>query len=136
MLGHPTAAQLEHRRADRHLFRAAVRRSSVATALSTASADAVASLFGRPAEVLPPGVRIDRFPLEDRPRTGPPQVLFSSQLDDRRKGLALLLAAFALVLGEEPEARLLLAGAGDPSWALASLGDQRATVEAAVDHVG
>jgi glycosyltransferase involved in cell wall biosynthesis len=137
VIGHPTAEQLTHRRFDRPVFGAAFRGATVAAALSQASADQVEVLFHRKAEVLTPGVRSEQFVPDLAPRTGPPRILFSAAASDRRKGLDVALLAFARVLDSCPEARLQISGAGDVSWALASLsGDDRERVMASTDFLG
>jgi phosphatidylinositol alpha-mannosyltransferase len=93
----------------------------------------VAELFDRGVEVLPPGTRLERFPPNLEPRTGPVRILFASALDDRRKGLDVAVRAFGRLLDDRPEARLILAGPGDPAWALAGAG---AAVLAATDVLG
>lgn len=118
MLGLPTAAHFGRRPFDRRLFDKAVHGSSAVTALSTAAANAVQALVPRPVTVLPPGVRLDGFALEARARTGPPRLLFAADASDPRKGLGTALAALELLLDRRPDARLLVAGPGDPTPAL------------------
>lgn len=115
-------------------FRNAVRAATVCTALSHAAAGLLTSLTGRSAVVLPPGVREDQFALNDQPRQGPPRILFCSDASEVRKGLDVLLAAFAGLLTRFPDARLQLAGPGDPTWALGRLGAATAGVVERVDR--
>jgi glycosyltransferase involved in cell wall biosynthesis len=137
VIGHPTAEQLRNRRYDPAVFGSAIRGATVAAALSRASADQVAALFHRKAEVLTPGVRSELFAPDLAPRTGPPRLLFSAAAGDRRKGLDVALLAFARVLDTRPDARLQVSGGGDASWALASLsGDDRDRVLASTDILG
>jgi glycosyltransferase involved in cell wall biosynthesis len=63
-------------------------------------------------------------------------VLFSADAGDRRKGVDRLLAAFARVLDERPDARLQISSATDWTWALDALGRDRGRVERAVDALG
>src|SRR4051812_16695777 len=121
VIGHPTAEQLSHRRYDAAVFGMAVRRATVAAALSRASADQVEILFGRAAEVLAPGVRTELFPPDLSPRTGSPRILFSAAAADRRKGLDVAVGAFARLLDTRPDARLQISGEGEAGWALDSL---------------
>lgn len=134
-IGHPTRDQLTSWR-DASLHRLASRVATTTTALSEASAASVEDLFGRRPIVLPPGVRVDGFEPATRPKPGPPRLLFSAAPADRRKGLDLLLRAFAGVLDRRPDARLAVSGQGDPDWALDLLGHDRARVAAAVDLLG
>lgn len=133
MLGLPTSAHFGRRPFDRRLFTSAVLRSAAVTALSTAAAGAVEELTGRTAVVLPPGLRAPRFPVRAEPRTGPPRLLFPADAADPRKGLGTLLAALDLLLQRRPDARLLVAGPGDPSAALA---ETTGRVRAATDVLG
>ncbi|HWH28673.1 MAG TPA: glycosyltransferase family 4 protein [Mycobacteriales bacterium] len=137
MLGLPTVEHFGRRPFDRQLFEAAVRRSQLVTALSPAAAAAVRAVVPAVApdavRVLPPGVRTDRFPPEPAPRTGPPRLLFPADASDPRKGLGTALAALDLVLDRLPATRLLVAGPGDPSTALAGASER---VRAAVDVLG
>lgn len=99
----------------------AVRRCDVVAGLNADIAADVEAATGRPAEVLTPGVDLERFPLREEAREGPARLLFSGHLgpEARYKGLDRLLTAFELVLADAPDTRLRLSGPGDPSWALA-----------------
>lgn len=132
-LGLPTAEHFGRRPQDRRLFALAVQRSTAVTALSAAAAAAVRSLAPADVRVLPPGVRLDAFPPDLTPRTGPPRLLFPADASDPRKGLGTALAALDLLLDRRPDARLVLAGPGDPSAALAAASDR---ARAATDVVG
>lgn len=137
-IGHPTRAQYDAlTRVDRALYRTASRAATATTALSAASAASVEDLFGRRPEVLPPGIRTERFPPASAPRTGPPILLFSAAPGDRRKHLDLLLQALPTVLDRHPGARVAVSGQGDPSWALAAVpASERDRVRAAIDVLG
>jgi glycosyltransferase involved in cell wall biosynthesis len=137
VIGHPTAEQLTHRAYDARVFGTAIRRATVAAALSRASADQVEVLFGRKAEVLTPGVRSGQFTPDLAPRTGPPRILFSAAAGDRRKGLDVAVAAFALLLDRHADARLQISGEGGAEWALEPMSaDARARVVASIDFLG
>lgn len=135
-IGHPTLEQWAGRRFDLALHRAAARAVDLTTALSEASARSTASVVGRRPEVLPPGVRVDRFATDHPPSPGPDTLLFSAAADDRRKGLDLLLRALDRLLDDRPDLRLHVSGQGDPAWAFEHLGTGRSRVEAAVDLLG
>ena len=137
VLGH-LAPELvaDHPVAQQRLFRAAVRRAHVVAALSRAAADAVEASFGRRAVVLSPGVRFDSFPLELKPRGNRPGILFPAFTSNPHKGLETLLRAFTAVRRHLPEARLVLAGPGDPSWAFARVGGDGAAVPVGVEVRG
>ncbi|MGH9028798.1 MAG: glycosyltransferase family 4 protein [Acidimicrobiales bacterium] len=136
-MGWPTAQWWEFRPMEARMFRAALRLSRATAVLSNAAADSVESLTGSRPSVLPAGIRLEAFPVPERARSGPPTVLFASWAEEKGKGLDLLLEAFALLLADEPDARLLLAGGGDPRWALERLDPvARAMVSASMQVVG
>ena len=136
VIGHPSAGHLERTPKDRRLFGAAIRIATRTMALSRASAGAVRELFGHPAGVLPPGIRLDQFPPELAARTGPPRVLFSAAADDRRKGLPFAMEALGLLLERRPDVRLQISSAGDHTWAVDQLGADASRVLAATDVLG
>jgi phosphatidylinositol alpha-mannosyltransferase len=136
ILGHPAPALVAALPKESRTLGRAVRTATMVAALSEASAQATAASFGRRAEVLPPGVIMDHFPLADRPRTGPPRVLFPAFASNPEKGLGTLVEAFATLLEREPDARLVLAGPGDPAWAFERLGERAEGVRRATDVAG
>jgi glycosyltransferase involved in cell wall biosynthesis len=136
VLGHPDPALVRRRAAQRRMFGQAVRRSTVTVALSRASAVATEEAFGRQADVLPPGIRLDRFPPDPTPRRGPARILFSADAGDRRKRAQDALGALRLLLDRRPDARLQLSGAGRHAWALDAIGGNTAAVVAATDELG
>jgi glycosyltransferase involved in cell wall biosynthesis len=136
VLGHPSAGQFGKRPGDYRIMRRAVRSATVPVALSTASASACQALFGPPVDVLPPGVRGDRFEPDRSPRRGRPRLLFSADAEDPRKGLATLLAAMVPLLRARPDAQLVLSGPGDHRPALAGLGRDADRVASAVEPLG
>ena len=137
IIGHPEPGAVDVRRPRHRVLAAAVRRATVVTALSRASADGAEVLFGRrPVHVLPPGVRVDAFPPDLSPRTGPPRVLFPADAGERWKRVDVAMAAVSRLLARRPDARLGLGGPGDHGWALARLGDEATRLEAATDVLG
>lgn len=135
VLGHPHPDQRPPGRVRPGLFSGAVRFATEVAVLSEASARALEVHHGRAPVVLPPGVELGRFPADLGRRAGAPRVLFSASLSDRRKRLDLAVAAFALLLRARPDARLLLSGEGDPSWAIPA-GPEGAVVREALDVLG
>jgi glycosyltransferase involved in cell wall biosynthesis len=135
-IGHPTRDQFAGQRQELVLHRLASRVASTTTALSEASAASVHDLFGRRPLVVPPGVRVAGFQADLGAHDGAPRLLFSAAPADRRKGLDVLVRAFARVLERRPDARLAVSGQGDPAWAFEALGADRAGVESAVDLLG
>ena len=73
--------------------------------------------FGGDAVLIPNGVHVARYekaePLPGFPGTGG-TLGFLGRMDEPRKGMDILLAAFALLAPERPGLRLLIAGRGDP----------------------
>jgi glycosyltransferase involved in cell wall biosynthesis len=136
VLGHPEPQLAARRPKLNRLFRQAVRRATVTVALSRASAIATEELFGRQADVLPPGIRIDQFAPNLAPRRGAPSVLFSAAAADRRKRVQDALAAFGLLLRSHPDARLQLSGSGAHDWAIPLLDDDAPSILAATDVLG
>jgi glycosyltransferase involved in cell wall biosynthesis len=136
VIGHPSKGHLDRTPKDRRLFGAAMRVASRTMALSRASAAAVTTLFDRPCGVLPPGIRLDQFPAELAPRTGPPRVLFSAAAEDRRKGLPVAMAALGRLLERHPDARLQISSAGDHTWVVPDLGADAERLLAATDALG
>ncbi|MFP5326318.1 MAG: glycosyltransferase family 4 protein, partial [Acidimicrobiia bacterium] len=117
-LGHPTVADLETRRWALPLYRWATRSATTVTALTHSAAQAVRAVTPRvDIRVLNPGVRLERFEPDLRPRTGPPRLLFVSDASEYRKGIHWAVAALARLLDREPGARLVLGGPGDHEWA-------------------
>lgn len=84
--------------------------------------------WGRRGELIPGGVRLAEF--APAPARAPqPTVLFSGAVDERRKGLALLLDAVAQLVDEVPDLRLWVSGPGDPRSLLAAAPGLRRRVE-------
>jgi glycosyltransferase involved in cell wall biosynthesis len=101
-------------------WRQAVTRADVVAALNPSIGNELEDATGRVAEVLTPGIDLERFALDERPREGPPLLLYSGHLGREAiyKDLDRLVVAFRHVLDRHPEARLQLSGTGDPTWAL------------------
>lgn len=136
VLGHPAPALVAALPKESRMLGRAVRLASMVAALSDASAAATHASFGRRAEVLPPGVIIDRFPLVNAPRNGPPRILFPAFASNPEKGLGTLAQAMAIVLEREADARLVLAGPGDAGWAFERMGAAGDAVRRATDVAG
>lgn len=136
VLGHPSADQLPDQSIPRNLVKGAVRTATVTAVLSHASAEALKSTMGSRSVVLPPGVSLERFPPDLEARVGPPRILFSASLLDRRKRADLAVSALAIVLERHPDARLGLSGEGDPSWVLDGARHLGAKVRGAIDVLG
>ncbi|MBI5285480.1 MAG: glycosyltransferase family 4 protein [Chloroflexi bacterium] len=97
-------------RVDRWLFNQLLHQANKVAALTPGGAREASELYGLPVDVLPPPVDMDRFkPLATKDLSRP-QVLFTGDLGDPRKGGALLLRAWDEIHRRCPEARLILAG--------------------------
>ena len=136
VLGHPAPKLVATLPRESRLMRRAVRSATLVAALSEASARATAESFGRDAVVLPPGVILERFAFDSSPRPDPPRVLFPAFASNPEKGLGTLVQAFPMVLERHPNARLVLAGPGDATWAFDLLGPDAHRVRAATDAIG
>ncbi len=133
VLGHPSERWLRTGRVRRTTWPMTVRSASAVTALSRSAAAAVRDLTGRAADVVPIGIRTDRFTPELSPRTGAPRILFASHLDAPMKALPTTVAAFVRLLDDRRDARLQLVGQGNPAAALAGLPEW---VRGAIDVIG
>ncbi|MDQ6879982.1 MAG: glycosyltransferase family 4 protein [Candidatus Dormibacteraeota bacterium] len=97
-------------RLDRYFFSQLVKRADRVAALTADGASGVSADYGVACSVLPPPVDMNFFrPCASRD-PGRPQVLFTSDLGDIRKGGALLLRAWNKVHRECPQATLVLGG--------------------------
>jgi phosphatidyl-myo-inositol alpha-mannosyltransferase len=80
--------------------------------------------MGGDAVLIPNGVSVRRYekaePLPGFPGTGG-TLGFLGRMDEPRKGLDILLAAFVLLAAERPQLRLLIAGPGDPDDVLSQM---------------
>ena len=80
--------------------------------------------LGGDAVLIPNGVYVDRFASAQpwpRQRGGAGMLGFLGRIDEPRKGLPVLLEAFATVLAHRPGARLLVAGSGNAEEVRAAL---------------
>lgn len=134
LIGYPTAELSSARHTKRRVLASAIKSATAVTALSSAVRDDVATLFGRTPNVLPPGVRTDRF-LPGPQQPDQRSILFASALIPD-KGLDVLLAAFARLGSEYSDVRLTLCGPGDPAWAFERVGDAMAPVRDRIDLPG
>ena len=87
--------------------------SGAVVALSRAAADSLERVLGIRAEVIAPGVALERF-TPGGARAPAPTILCPAALADPRKRAGLLLDAFALVRAQLPDARLLVSAPAPP----------------------
>ncbi|MBO0823392.1 MAG: glycosyltransferase family 4 protein [Actinobacteria bacterium] len=85
-------------------------------AVAEAARSTLVEHIGGDAVLIPNGVNVQRYlkaePLPGFPGTGG-TLGFLGRMDEPRKGLDILLAAFSLLAAERPDVRLLIAGRGD-----------------------
>jgi glycosyltransferase involved in cell wall biosynthesis len=118
--GIPTEAFLAARRLRAPLFRRAAHGAERVTVLSEAAASEFSRELGREPVVVPGGVDLRAFGVEEE-RDGAPTLVCSASLNDPRKRAGLLLRAFATLRERRPDARLLLLGEPDPTLFAAKL---------------
>lgn len=87
----------------------------VYSCMSRTAVDCLERNYGRAdGVVVPGGVGLSAF-RADHERTPNPTILVSGAVDERRKGVPVLLAALPLIAQSEPAVELWLSGPGDPS---------------------
>jgi phosphatidylinositol alpha-mannosyltransferase len=106
------------------MLRSALEKISGRIAVSEAARTTLVRHLGGDAVLIPNGVNVRRYskaePLPGWPGDGG-ALGFLGRIDEPRKGLAVLLRAFAIIGEQRPGLRLLIAGPGDASEALARL---------------
>lgn len=115
-MGHPNRRVLSAYRLRKAILEQVMNESAAVVTLSRASADAMWRWFGVESRVVYPGVDLDDFAPEGE-RSEVPTLACASAVDDARKRIPLLLAAFARVRRERPHARLLLTRPADAGLA-------------------
>jgi phosphatidylinositol alpha-mannosyltransferase len=95
---------------DRQLLERAIRSVDRVFVPSEFVRERVARHYGVPATVLSPPIRLERFPLAVGPRPSRPTFVALADFDDPRKGLRVLVRAFARVKERLPDAVLRLSG--------------------------
>ncbi|MEV4284649.1 glycosyltransferase family 4 protein [Nonomuraea bangladeshensis] len=98
------------------LLRSALEKLTGRIAVSDAARKSLVEQFGGDAVLIPNGVTVDRYaraePLEGWGPDGR-TIGFLGRMDEERKGLPILLEAFAVLAADRPEVKLLVAGPGD-----------------------
>ena len=98
------------------ILASALEKISGRIAVAEAARSTLVEHMGGDAVLIPNGVNVRRYekaePLPGFPGTGG-TLGFLGRMDEPRKGLDILLAAFALLAAQRPELRLLIAGRGD-----------------------
>jgi phosphatidyl-myo-inositol alpha-mannosyltransferase len=98
------------------ILASALEKISGRIAVAEAARSTLVEHLGGDAVLIPNGLHVNRYqkaePLPGFPGTGG-TLGFLGRMDEPRKGLDILLAAFCLMAPERPELRLLIAGRGD-----------------------
>jgi phosphatidyl-myo-inositol alpha-mannosyltransferase len=106
------------------ILASALEKISGRIAVAEAARSTLVEHMGGDAVLIPNGVNVRRYekaePLAGFPGTGG-TLGFLGRMDEPRKGLDILLAAFSLLAPERPELRLLIAGRGDQEDALSQV---------------
>ncbi len=113
---HAAATRSPAMRSAHRVLEPALRKLDARIAVSAAARDTLVSAHGGSPVLIPNGVRVDRFAAATRRgRWSSPAgtVSFLGRLNEPRKGLAVLLAAWPGVCSARPGTRLLVAGRGD-----------------------
>jgi phosphatidyl-myo-inositol alpha-mannosyltransferase len=106
------------------ILASALEKISGRIAVAEAARRTLVEHMGGDAVLIPNGVNVRRYekaePLPGFPGTGG-TLGFLGRMDEPRKGLDILLAAFVLLAAERPDLRLLIAGPGDPDDVLSQV---------------
>jgi phosphatidyl-myo-inositol alpha-mannosyltransferase len=106
------------------ILASALEKISGRIAVAEAARRTLVEHMGGDAVLIPNGVSVRRYekaePLPGFPGTGG-TLGFLGRMDEPRKGLDIVLAAFVLLAAEHPELRLLIAGPGDPDDVLSQV---------------
>ncbi|KIF05346.1 GDP-mannose-dependent alpha-(1-2)-phosphatidylinositol mannosyltransferase [Streptomyces sp. RSD-27] len=104
------------------ILQPALEKISARIAVSEYARRTLVEHLGGDAVVIPNGVDVDFFAKADpKPEWGGTTLGFIGRIDEPRKGLPVLMAAFPRIVRECPDVRLLVAGRGDEEEAVASL---------------
>jgi phosphatidyl-myo-inositol alpha-mannosyltransferase len=105
-----------------YVAQTALEKTSALVAVSEHARRTIVDHLGGDAVLIPNGVRVDHYSTADALRTWPgPAIGFLGRMDEPRKGLAVLLEAFAGVRQRVPDATLVLIGPGDVDDVLADV---------------
>lgn len=104
------------------ILQPALEKISARIAVSEYARRTLVEHLGGDAVVIPNGVDVDFFAdAEPNPSWSGQTLGFIGRIDEPRKGLPVLMAAFPRIVEECPDVRLLVAGRGDEEEAVASL---------------
>ena len=107
-----------------YLAQTALEKISALVAVSEHARRTIVDHLGGDAVLIPNGVRVDHYEGAQPLRTWPgPAIGFLGRMDEPRKGLPILLEAFAGIRARVPGATLVLIGPGDPDDVLSGVPD-------------
>ncbi|MEV7413650.1 glycosyltransferase family 4 protein [Streptomyces sp. NPDC089919] len=107
------------------ILQPALEKISARIAVSEYARRTLVEHLGGDAVVIPNGVDVGFFEkAEPNPEWSGATLGFIGRIDEPRKGLPVLMAAFPQIVAECPEVRLLVAGRGDEEEAVASLPEE------------
>lgn len=105
-----------------YLAQTALEKISALIAVSEHARRTIVDHLGGDAVLIPNGVRVDHYEgAEPLRRWDGPAIGFLGRMDEPRKGLPILLEAFAGIRARVPDATLVLIGPGDPDDMLADV---------------
>lgn len=105
-----------------YVAQTALEKIAALVAVSEYARRTIVDHLGGDAVLIPNGVRVDHYEGARPLRTWPgPAIGFLGRMDEPRKGLAILLAAFPGIRARVPGATLVLIGPGDPDEVLAEV---------------
>lgn len=105
-----------------YLAQTALEKVSARIAVSEDARRTLVDHFGGDAVLIPNGVRVERFAdVEPVPRGPGPRIVFLGRIDEPRKGLAVLFDAWPMIVGQHPDATLIVIGPGDAREALGDM---------------
>jgi phosphatidylinositol alpha-mannosyltransferase len=118
------------------LAQTAMEKISARIAVSEAARTTLVAHVGGDAVIIPNGVDTSAF-IDAHPKPGWPgegkALVFLGRVDEPRKGLEILLAAFPKVREVFPNIRLMIAGPGDPEEVIDEVPNQH---RSAITHIG
>ena len=107
-----------------YLAQTALEKISALVAVSEHARRTIVDHLGGDAVLIPNGVRVDHYEGAQPLRTwSGPAIGFLGRMDEPRKGLPILLEAFAGIRARVPDAILVLIGPGDPDDVLSGVPD-------------
>lgn len=105
-----------------YLAQTALEKVSARIAVSENARRTLVDHLGGDAVLIPNGVRVDRFAdVTPAAREAGPKIVFLGRIDEPRKGFAVLLQAWPLIVEQFPDASLTVIGPGDTQAALAEV---------------